>query len=100
MDDVVDSLICATDYNIKNEVLNIGSGNCYSINYLTQLLGGKRIYIPKRPGEPDKTFADIFKAKSILKMETKKLVLKRSRKDFREYRLLVRCTNLESRRNR
>jgi len=38
--------------------LNVGSGNHYSINYLVNLLGGSVIHLPKRPGEPDCTFAD------------------------------------------
>jgi UDP-glucose 4-epimerase len=33
---------------------------------LTQLLGGETVYIPKRPGEPDCTFADISKIQAEL----------------------------------
>ena len=62
IDDIVDSLLASMNENIKNEIFNIGSGNCYSINYLTDLIGGNKIYIPKRPGEPEKTFANIGKA--------------------------------------
>ena len=69
--DVVDSLLLSIDNNIKNEVFNIGSGNCYSINYLIKLMGGDKINIPKRPGEPEITFADIEKAKKILKWKPK-----------------------------
>ena len=43
------------------KVYNVGSGGTYSVNSLIDLLGGERIYIPKRPGEPDCTFADITK---------------------------------------
>ena len=57
----------ASNSKIQNDVFNIGSDNTYSINYLTDLLEGKKEYIPKRPGEPDCTFADITKAKNILK---------------------------------
>ena len=35
------------------------------------LLGGKKIYIKKRPGEPNCTFADIKKIKSKLKWKPK-----------------------------
>ena len=38
---------------------NVGSGRTVSINYIVNLLGGDKEYIPKRPGEPDCTFADI-----------------------------------------
>jgi len=31
------------------------------VNRLVELLGGPVVYIPKRPGEPDCTFADISK---------------------------------------
>ena len=38
---------------------------------MTKLLGGKKIYIPKRPGEPDCTFADISKIKKLLNWKPK-----------------------------
>ena len=67
--DIVDALICAAKSNIKGEVINIGSGNTYSVNKLVELLKGEKIYIPKRPGEPDCTWADISKVKKLLKWE-------------------------------
>jgi len=39
--------------------LNVGSGETVSILKIINLLGGQKIYIKKRPGEPDCTFADI-----------------------------------------
>ena len=71
VDDIIDSLISSMNKGIKNEIFNIGSGNCYSINYLTDLIGGKKIFIPKRPGEPDKTFANIDKAIKLLDWKPK-----------------------------
>jgi len=56
--DVVDAMVKAADSNIQNEIFNVGSGNTYKVNYLIELLGGNVVYIPKRPGEPDCTFAD------------------------------------------
>lgn len=50
--------------NIKNEIFNVGSGNTVSINKIAKLIGGKKVFIPKRPGEPDCTFADINKITS------------------------------------
>ncbi len=47
-------------------IMNVGSGNTYSVNRLVELLGGEIIYIPKRPGEPDCTFADITRIREIL----------------------------------
>jgi UDP-glucose 4-epimerase len=36
------------------------------VNRLVELLGGEIVHIPKRPGEPDCTFADITKIHSLL----------------------------------
>lgn len=55
----------------NNLILNIGYGKPHSVNYLTKLLGGKKIFIPKRPGEPDITQADIRKAKKHIKWKPK-----------------------------
>lgn len=57
--------------NISKEIFNIGSGNHYTINYLADLLQGNKIYIPKRPGEPDCTFASIEKIKELINWEPK-----------------------------
>ena len=62
----MDALIKAAESDINCEITNIGSGNTYSVNCLVELLGGEVVYIPKRPGEPDLTWADITKAKKIL----------------------------------
>ena len=43
------------------EVWNLGAGNPQSVNRLVELLGGDVVHIPKRPGEPDCTWADISK---------------------------------------
>lgn len=64
--DVVEACFTAAISEIKQEVFNVGSGNTYSVNYLVELLGGNKVYIPKRPGEPDSTFADITKIKTML----------------------------------
>ena len=71
VDDVVDAYIEMLGSNFKNEIFNVGSGNCYSINYLVSLLKGKSIFIPKRPGEPDCTFADISKIRKYTKWKPK-----------------------------
>ena len=52
----------------KSEIYNLGHGNPQSINYLTKLIGkNSKVFIPKRPAEPEKTFADISKIKKDLK---------------------------------
>ncbi|APE06032.1 NAD-dependent dehydratase [Alteromonas sp. RW2A1] len=64
--DIVDACYTASQSKYKNEIFNLGSDGTYSINYLTKLLGGDVKYIPRRPGEPDCTFADITKVKQKL----------------------------------
>ena len=64
--DVVNAIVVAAESNLSGEIINIGSNNTYSINQLVELLGGDVIYISKRPGEPDCTWADISKAKQLL----------------------------------
>ncbi|MBU1026739.1 MAG: SDR family oxidoreductase [Candidatus Margulisbacteria bacterium] len=64
--DIVSAFIAAAETEVTGEFFNVGSGNTYSVNKLVELLGGKVTYIPKRPGEPDQTFADISKIKSSL----------------------------------
>jgi UDP-glucose 4-epimerase len=47
-------------------IYNLGAGKPQSINKLVELLGGNKIYIPKRPGEPECTWADISKIQAEL----------------------------------
>ena len=69
--DIVDALIAAVESNVNGEIINIGSDNSYSINSLVDLLVGDVVHIPKRPGEPDCTWADITKAKKLLNWHPK-----------------------------
>jgi UDP-glucose 4-epimerase len=64
--DIVEGFYKAAKSDIAGEIINLGSGNTYSVNKLTELLGGEVVYIPKRPGEPECTFADITKARKLL----------------------------------
>ncbi|MGB7541515.1 MAG: SDR family oxidoreductase [Burkholderiales bacterium] len=64
--DVVEAFICAAKSNVSGEAINVGSGNHYSVNSLVRLLGGDTVHIPKRPGEPDCTFADVSKIRRLL----------------------------------
>jgi UDP-glucose 4-epimerase len=63
--DVVDALMAAAESDVTG-VFNVGSGSTQSVNTLVDLLGGPRVEIPVRPGEPDCTFADIRKIQSAL----------------------------------
>ena len=64
--DVVDAFVSAAESDLRGEILNVGSGSTYSINHLVGLLGGDVVNLPKRPGEPDCTFADIGKIRRLL----------------------------------
>ena len=64
--DVADAFIAAAKSDVKGEAMNVGSGHHYSVNLLVKLLGGESVNIPKRPGEPDCTFADVKKITSLL----------------------------------
>lgn len=57
--DVAEAFVKAAESKLSGEIMNVGSGGTYSINRLVELLGGPVEYIPKRPGEPDCTFADV-----------------------------------------
>lgn len=57
--DVAEAFFAAAASDVSGEIFNVGSGGTYSINRLVELLGGPVVHIPKRPGEPDQTFADI-----------------------------------------
>jgi len=58
--DVVSAFMAAASADdISGIALNVGSGDHYSVNHLVSLLRGDVVYIPKRPGEPDCTFADV-----------------------------------------
>jgi len=69
--DAVGAMVKASKSNINGEIFNVGSGNSISVNYIVKQIKGKKIFIPKRPGEPDKTFADIKKIKKYLKWTPK-----------------------------
>ncbi len=64
--DVADAFYSAAKSDVVGEILNVGSGNTYKVNKLVELIGGPIEYIPKRPGEPDCTFADMSKIKKYL----------------------------------
>ena len=66
VEDVTSALIATSESSLEGEFINIGSDNTYIINQVVELLGGEAVYIPKRPGEPDATWADISKAKKLL----------------------------------
>lgn len=69
--DVADAFYTAAQSDLFNDFMNVGSSGHYSVNRLVELLGGAVTYIPKRPGEPDCTFADVSKIHSKLNWKAK-----------------------------
>ncbi len=67
VDDIVNAFIHSMKYKGEKKIFNIGTGKATSINQIVKLLKSKKITIPKRPGEPDITQADIRLAKRELK---------------------------------
>ena len=64
--DVAHAFLRAATTPLAGEIWNLGAGSPQSINRLVGLIGGPVTYIPKRPGEPDVTWADISKVKRDL----------------------------------
>ena len=63
--DVVAAFAKGLNYNCKEKILNIGTGKPIKVNTIVSILKSKKIHIPKRPGEPSTTHADI----SLVKRE-------------------------------
>lgn len=56
--DVAAAVVAALKSDVAGIPLNVGSGKPTSVNRIAELLGGETVNIPRRPGEPDCTFAD------------------------------------------
>ena len=69
--DIAQAIITAAKSDRTGQIYNVGSGATVSVNRLVELLGGDKVHIPKRPGEPDCTYADISKIRSELGWEPK-----------------------------
>jgi len=65
--DVAAAFLLAAETDKTGEIWNLGAGNPQSVNRLVELIGGPVVHIPKRPGEPDVTWADIGKITRDLK---------------------------------
>jgi UDP-glucose 4-epimerase len=57
--------LAATSERVQ-QVYNLGAGQPQSVNRLVELLGGEVAHLPKRPGEPDCTWADTSKIREEL----------------------------------
>jgi UDP-glucose 4-epimerase len=69
--DVAEAFLAAAESDSSGMRFNVGAGKPQSINRLIELLGGEVVYLPKRPGEPDCTFADITRIRTLLGWQPK-----------------------------
>tara|TARA_A100001015_G_scaffold307976_1_gene404803 strand:- start:699 stop:1697 length:999 start_codon:yes stop_codon:yes gene_type:complete len=69
--DVAEAFLKAATTSHNGEIFNLGNDNPQSINKLARLIGGKKVFIPDRPGEPKKTWANTSKIKRMLKWKPK-----------------------------
>lgn len=64
--DVVDAFVRAAASKVSGRAFNVGAGSPQPINKLAGLIGGPVVRLPKRPGEPDRTHADVSAIKREL----------------------------------
>tara|TARA_B100002019_G_C21233805_1_gene581594 strand:- start:478 stop:1455 length:978 start_codon:yes stop_codon:yes gene_type:complete len=64
--DVANAFYLAAKSKIKHDIFNVGTGKPTTVNYIAKKLLCKKTFIPKRPGEPDISQADIRKIKNKL----------------------------------
>ena len=64
--DVAKAFLAAAETPVSGERFNVGADKPRSVNELVALIGGDKVFIPKRPGEPDCTWADITKIRTVL----------------------------------
>lgn len=57
--DVAKAFLASAESHVSGRIYNVGAGNPISVNRIAELLGGPIVSIPKRPGEPDVTHANI-----------------------------------------
>lgn len=65
--DVVRANLAAMDCVLEDgSAINVGRGDALSVNRIAELIGGPRVYVAPRPGEPRDTLADLARSKTIL----------------------------------
>lgn len=69
--DVANAFFKAANLKRSGDIINIGSGTETTVNAIAKEISLKKIYIPKRPGEPDRSKANIKKAIAILRWKPK-----------------------------
>jgi UDP-glucose 4-epimerase len=69
--DVARAYLLAAESDLTGEGFNLGAGDPQTVNRLVELMGGAVVRVPKRPGEPECTWADIGKIERMLGWKTK-----------------------------
>ncbi len=65
--DVCNAFYLAAKTYLNGEIFNLGTGSPQKINFLAKILNCKnKVFIAKRPGEPDVTWANINKISKLL----------------------------------
>jgi UDP-glucose 4-epimerase len=67
--DVARAFLMAAESERGGRIYNVGAGRPQPVNRLVELLGGEPVYIPRRPGEPDCTWADTSRIRDELGWE-------------------------------
>ena len=71
VDDLINAFIKIIKSKFENKIYNLGSGKRTSINTIAKIFGGKKKFIPIRPGEPKNSVADIKKIKKDINWKPK-----------------------------
>ncbi len=71
IDDLVSAFLKAIKSKKVNKIYNLGSGKRTSINTIAKIIGGKKKFIPTRPGETKHSLANISKLKKEIKWKPK-----------------------------
>lgn len=66
--DVADACVTAAASSVEGVAINVGSGAPASVNRIVELLENPAgvVHLPRRPGEPDATWADVSRARELL----------------------------------
>jgi len=59
--DLAEAFLAAAKTDVSGERFNAGASKPQPVNRLVELIGGEVVYVPRRPGEPDCTWADTTK---------------------------------------
>lgn len=71
VDDLINAFIQVIKSKSVNKIYNLGSGKRTSINTIAKIFGGKKKFIPIRPGEPKNSVANIKKVKKEINWKPK-----------------------------